>query len=283
MSSEFANRFVFNRKNNAGKRNLVGVVVANPFPLCDPSAGTARWYTMPAMPAYCRPAAFQDFAQQLPHLDGTKGLFRAAFAISSHELPDADVTQAEHTITELTETVRRRVHSGGVEAKLAHLHDVLFDLVGFTGNVDDYYNPANSYLPEVLRTHRGLPITLTLIYKCVAEGVGLTVRGINSPGHFLAAVKASETQPADGIAKHPSNWMYVDPFYGGELLDSTDVCQRIAETTGLVADNPAHWLAPATHRQWLSRMLNNLQAVFAHAGRERDLYAMQELQELLTE
>ena len=41
-------------------------------------------------------------------------------------------------------------------------------------------------------------------------------------------------------------------------------------------------MARAGHaRQWLSRMLNNLQAVFAHAGRERDLYAMQELQELL--
>ena len=52
---------------------------------------------------------------------------------------------------------------------------------------------------------------------------------------------------------------------------------------GLVAVEPDQWLAPATHRQWLSRMLNNLQAVFAHTGRERDLYAMQELQSLLVD
>ena len=62
-----------------------------------------------------------------------------------------------------------------------------------TGNVDDYYNPANSYLPGVLRTQRGLPITLTLIYKCVGEQLGLTVYGINSPGHFLAAVENGRT------------------------------------------------------------------------------------------
>jgi regulator of sirC expression with transglutaminase-like and TPR domain len=200
---------------------------------------------------------------------------------------DVCVQSAEQTIAELAATVNKRTRSSNVEAKLAHLHDLLFDVVGFSGNIDDYYNPANSYLPEVLRTRRGLPITLTLLYKCIAEQVGLTVRGINSPGHFLAAVDCnSSMRPAAAGASidsqmNSSRWMYVDPFYGGELLDSADVCQRIAATTGLVSDDPTRWLQPATHRQWLSRILNNLQAVFAHSGRERDLYAMQELQDLL--
>jgi regulator of sirC expression with transglutaminase-like and TPR domain len=64
-------------------------------------------------------------------------------------------------------------------------------------------------------------------------------------------------------------------------LHRDDVCRRVAETTGVVAEHSSTWLMPATHRQWLSRMLNNLQAVFAHTGRERDLYAMQELQSVL--
>jgi regulator of sirC expression with transglutaminase-like and TPR domain len=229
------------------------------------------------MPAYCHPSAFAEFAAEIPRLDMTSGLFRAAFAIARHEKSAADVRQGESIIAELAETVRRRVRSDSVQAKLAHLHDVLFDVVGFVGNVEDYYNPANSYLPEVLRTRRGLPITLVLIYKCVAEGVGLKVHGINSPGHFLAAVECPEL----GVATVSAKWMYVDPFYGGELLDRDDVCRRVAETTGAVAADSSQWLKPATHRQWLSRMLNNLQAVFAHAGRERDLYAMQELQSLL--
>jgi regulator of sirC expression with transglutaminase-like and TPR domain len=230
------------------------------------------------MPAYCHPAAYDAFAREIPQVDTTAGLFRAAFAIARHEQPTADVQQAEATIADLAETVLRRVKSPNAEARLAHLHDVLFDVVGFIGDVEDYYNPANSYLPHVLRTRRGLPITLVLIYKCVAEGVGLAVRGINSPGHFLAAVECS---PAGREFAARSNWMYVDPFYGGGLLDQDEVGRRIAETTGLVAEDTTPWLVPATHRQWLSRMLNNLQAVFAHAGRERDLYAMQELQSLL--
>jgi regulator of sirC expression with transglutaminase-like and TPR domain len=114
------------------------------------------------MPAYCHPVAYAAFVAEMPRVDTTSGLFRAAFAIARHEHPAAEVAQAEATIADLAETIRHRVRTSSIEAKLAHLHDVLFDVVGFTGNVEDYYNPVNSYLPDVLRTRRGLPITLTL-------------------------------------------------------------------------------------------------------------------------
>jgi regulator of sirC expression with transglutaminase-like and TPR domain len=107
--------------------------------------------------------------------------------------------------------------------------------------------------------------------------VGLLVHGINAPGHFLAAVDCSPEEKPSSTKR----WMYVDPFYGGGLLNREEVYRRIAEATGRDDPPAPEWLAPATHAQWLNRMLNNLQAVFAHTGRERDLYAMQELQRLL--
>jgi regulator of sirC expression with transglutaminase-like and TPR domain len=231
-----------------------------------------------SMSAYCRPAAHAAFAAQLPQIETTPGLFRAAFAIAQHERPTANVAQAEVAVEQLVDTVRRRLHTESTDAKLAHLHDVLFDVIGFAGNVDDYYNPSNSYLPEVLRTRRGLPITLVLVYKCVAEGIGLTVHGINAPGHFLAEVECpAANSPRAGAASS----MYVDPFYRGGLLTEDDVYRRIAEATGVAIPPTPEWLARATGRQWLARMLTNLQAVFASASRERDLLAMQELQALL--
>lgn len=229
-------------------------------------------------PAYCRPAAYESLAEQMPHIETTVGLFRAAFAIAQHERPTANLAQAEVAVQQLVDTVRRRVHTQSADAKLAHLHDVLFDVIGFHGNVDDYYDPANSYLPEVLKSRRGLPITLVLVYKCVAEGVGLTVHGINSPGHFLAEVECTDAN-ALRVNSQPS--MYVDPFYGGGLLTEEDVFKRIGEATGQAVSPSPEWLARATGRQWISRMLTNLQAVFASAGRERDLLAMQELQSLV--
>lgn len=229
-------------------------------------------------PAYCRREAYAEFGAQVPHVETTWGLFRAAFAIARHERPTADVRQAEKVVAELAGVVRRRVRSSDTEARLAHLHEVLFELVGLRGNAEDYYDPANSYLPDVLRTRRGLPITLVLVYKCVAEGVGLTVHGINAPGHFLAAVEASAVGRPN--ATNPS-WMVVDPFFGGALLNEQDICRRVVETTGREMVPSSRWHTPATGRQWITRMLANLQAVFASTGRERDLFAMQELQALV--
>jgi regulator of sirC expression with transglutaminase-like and TPR domain len=242
------------------------------------SFGAERMNRPLSTPAYCRPPAYAAFAHELPRIETTRGLFRAAFAIAQHDRPNHQVQQAESIVETLAETVRRRVRSTNTQARLAHLHDVLFEVVGLRGNVDDYYDPANSYLPDVLRTRRGLPIALVLIYKCVAEGVGLTVHGINAPGHFLAAVDGAYGQRASSDSPP---WMYVDPFYGGELLDEHDIHRRIVATTGQEIPPSPQWLARATGRQWLSRMLMNLQAAFASLGRERDLLAMQELQALL--
>lgn len=230
------------------------------------------------MPAYCRPIAFTAFQQALVELNTTGGLFRAAFAIALHERPEASLEKAESTIVELGETVNRRVRSPSPQARVAHLHDVLFDLVGFRGNSVDYYNPANSYLPDVLATRCGLPIVLVLIYKCVAERVGLEVKGVNSPGHFLAAIKC----PEPSARQATGGWMFVDPFHSGDLLDPRDVVHRISETAGREFPKGVDVLQPASNKQWILRMLQNLQAVFARAGREKDLFAMHELQTLLT-
>ncbi|HYO25125.1 MAG TPA: transglutaminase-like domain-containing protein [Lacipirellulaceae bacterium] len=224
-------------------------------------------------PAYCRPAAFRAFAESLPQADTPAGLFRAAWAIAQHEQPEANLAAGETVIANLAEAVRRRVRSRSQEALMAHMHDVLFDVIGFRGNGDDYYSPSNSLLPDVLRTRRGLPITLTLVYRCVAAGVGLTVHGINSPGHFLAEVEWEETTGRRSA--------YVDPFYGGDLLHEGEVLARIAEATGHEVTLTPELLQRATPRQWLARILHNLQASLAAGGRERDMIAMQELESLL--
>jgi regulator of sirC expression with transglutaminase-like and TPR domain len=224
-------------------------------------------------PAYCRPAAYRAFAAALPDAESPQGLFRAAWAIARHELPEADVTSGEAVVARLAGAVRRRVRSQSPKALLAHLHDVLFDVLGFRGNTEDYYQPANSYLPEVLRTRRGLPITLTLVYRRVAAELGLAVHGVNSPGHFLAEVEADE---AGGLRS-----MYVDPFFGGGLLTAEEVFERISQATGRDVEPAREHLRRASASQWLMRMLHNLQAVFAATGRERDVLAMEELQSLL--
>jgi len=230
-------------------------------------------------PKFCHPAAYRLFIEQLPALETTAGLLRAATAVACHELGDAAADDVQPQIDALAARVRKRVSSPRPSAVLAHVHRVLFEEEGFSGNPGDYYNARNSYLPAVLESKRGIPVTLVLIYKCVAEGAGLAVHGINAPGHFLGEVEM-DGRPA-----------LIDPFYGGRMLTREEALKQIAETTGQelapqtaavgVADHQDPFFQRATHRQWIARMIRNLREIFAETGRQRDVEAMGELFELL--
>ncbi|MEM6330985.1 MAG: transglutaminase-like domain-containing protein [Planctomycetota bacterium] len=235
---------------------------------------------MTTPPAYCRPAAFEAFRREAPAAGDAIGLLRAATAIALHADPDASIDGAVRTVGRLSESVRRRLRSDSQPALLAHLHDVLFEVVGFRGAEGaDYYNPDNSYLPRVLQTRRGIPISLVLLYRAVAAPLGLRVEGVNAPGHFLAAVYCQEPTG--------EQQMYVDPFYSGALLSRDEAIARVESVTGGLPQSfdasAVDVLGLATPRAWLGRMLLNLQAIFARSGQERDLLAMQELASLLPE
>lgn len=222
-------------------------------------------------PLYCRLEAFRLFHDQLAELHTTAGLVRAVTAVSMHALDDVSIEHVETEIQNLAQRVVARCPSGHPAARLAHLHDVLFEEDRFVGNLDNYYLALNSYLPVVLHTHRGLPILLALLYKAVGERCGLQIEGINSPGHFLARVQTDE------------GWLIVDPFYNGQALSVVEAFRRIEQVAGRKIPRNELYLTPATHVQWLARIIGNLQALFANERRQDDLGAMTELQHILAE
>ncbi|MCC6578969.1 MAG: transglutaminase family protein [Phycisphaeraceae bacterium] len=221
--------------------------------------------TSQATPIHCRPEAYEAFTRVLPMLETSDGLLRAAVAVSMHELPDASATVIDNLLDEMAGRVRQRVRSGQPRALLAHLHQTLFDEEGFTGNTEDYHNPLNSYLPVVMQSRLGLPITLSLIYKLVADRVGLTAMGLHTPYHFLTYV----TVEGQGLI--------IDAFAGGRLLTLDELYRFLDNVSGSRVPRGGNLLAPATHRQWLARMIQNLIVVFERKDQADDAAAMSEL------
>src|SRR5262245_16532470 len=157
----------------------------------------------PSMPLCCTPGSFEMLRRHMGALDSSDGLLHGAVSIAMHQMPSADPVRVDATIQSYADTVRKRVRGTQTQALLAHLHAHLFDEVGFSGNSENYYVASNSYLPAVLNTKRGLPITLCLIYKLVGQRLGLRVHGIGLPGHFMCGVETDQ-----GV-------MLIDPFSGG--------------------------------------------------------------------
>lgn len=220
-------------------------------------------------PHFCRPEAYRLFAESLEALDTTAGLVQAALSVSLHALEDYPLVRVEEQLDALAARVAARARRTSAEARLAHLHHVLYVEEGFAGDHSSYYNPLNSYLPAVLESRRGIPITLALIYKAVAERVDLEVEGVNAPGHFLLRVRDSR------------GWLIIDPYNQGVMYTEEEAFDLIDRTFGRVIERNYSLSAPTTHAQWIERILLNLQNNFSRQGSFTDHGAMLELQRLL--
>ena len=246
------------------------------------------------LPVCCSPAAFELLSKTASSIDAPDALLNGAVAIAMHQLDGVDAAAVDAQIQDYADTVRSRVRGRQPQALLAHLHDVLFEDEGFRGNTDDYYSPLNSYVPAVLETKRGLPITLSLIYKAVADRLGLRAWGVGLPGHFLVAVEAAdvvrETSGSstrrgknhdDGVEAEAAAPMLVDAFGGGRILTADEAHARLQEMFGPEAEWSEEMLRPASNRHWLTRMLQNLLNVFGSANHFADVAAVLEMEMLL--
>ena len=223
----------------------------------------------PPKPVCCAKPAYRMMQQAIGELNQPDGLIRGAVALSMHQMRDASHDEVVQTLESHAAEIAGRVRGRQTQAKLAHLHELLFDTLGYGGDNDDYFNPLNSYLPAAITLRRGLPITLSLVYKCVAERVGLRVRGVGLPGHFIVAVRER------------GNWLHVDPFHGGRVLSEDDARELIHELFAGDVSFSRSMLAPVTPRHWLGRMLQNLLHVFTQSEQYTNVAAVLELEQLL--
>ncbi|MDP3833837.1 MAG: tetratricopeptide repeat protein [Hydrogenophaga sp.] len=187
--------------------------------------------------------------------DDALPLFEAAAAIAQDEYPDLDVQQVLGDVDQMLARVRRRCASdAGPLQRLRTLNQFFFRDMGFGGNVNNYYDPDNSFLNAVLRTRRGIPITLAVLWLELAQGLGLKARGVNFPGHFMVKVNL------------PNGQVVIDPFTG-QSLSREDLSERLEpykRRNGLVDDFDVPvglYLQAATPRDILARLLRNLKEI----------------------
>src|SRR3984893_9490628 len=182
-------------------------------------------------------------------------LVRAALTIARTEYPDLDIESYIARIDELARRTAARISDvGDATETIAALNHTVFEEAGLRGNRDDYYDPRNSFLNDVLDRRLGIPITLALIYMEVGRRLGFPLFGVGMPGHFLLKnydIDGSET--------------LIDCFNGGDILSPQDCQRRLDEIYyGQMTLRP-EFLFAVSRRQMLTRILNNLKTVYMTA------------------
>jgi regulator of sirC expression with transglutaminase-like and TPR domain len=183
-------------------------------------------------------------------------LDRAALTLATIEFPGLEIDNCLHTLDTFAREIGSRARNGNGRDYVDAVNHFLFQEIGLRGNEEDYYDPYNSCLNEVISRRVGIPITLSVLYMEISRRLNRPVFGIGLPGHFVV-------QYNDGVYS-----TFIDPFHGGELL-SADQCYDRAQ----MAIGDPRVLMPVDKRQILFRMINNLRGIYF--SRRRYAKAMQ--------
>ncbi len=200
------------------------------------------------------PTPLEYFAS-LVQSDAEFPLLEAAISLAQDEYPDLDVQQVLGDIDQLLQRLKRRIPADAVPMqKLRAVNQFFFRDLSFGGNVNDYYDPDNSYVNAILRTRRGIPISLAVIWIELAQGLGLAARGVGFPGHFMVKVNL------------PKGQVVIDPF-NGQSLSREELAERLEpyrRRSGLVDEFEVPlglYLQVTPPRDIIARMLRNLKEI----------------------
>jgi regulator of sirC expression with transglutaminase-like and TPR domain len=171
-------------------------------------------------------------------------LDEGAMLIAAHAYPGLDVE---------AELGRLDAMAASCPPGLDGLRSYLFDSLGFRGNTEDYGDPRNSFLNDVLSRRMGIPITLSVVAIEVGRRVGVPLAGVGLPGHFV--VRHEAVPP-----------LVLDAFDGGRPLSMEDCAALVKRVYGDRVPFEPSLLAPVDNRMILARMLNNLRQVFQGRG-----------------
>ena len=174
----------------------------------------------------------------------------AALVLAATEYPKLDIAQETAALDSLAAGAARRLGDGRDPLSCVNtLSEYLFDEVGFHGNEDEYYDPRNSYLNEVLARRLGIPITLSLVYIEAGRRLGVPLLGVGMPGRFMVRHRDVED-------------LFVDPFHGGILLTEEECADRVRQVTQAEVAWDRRYLAPIGNREFIARMVRNLKGAY---------------------
>lgn len=178
-----------------------------------------------------------------------------ALLVAAEEYPELDIETYQRRVNELGRTLKRRLRPDiGTTDSILALNRYLFEELGFHGATEDYYDPRNSFLNDVLDRRVGIPITLALVYIAVGRAIGLALSGVPFPGHFLVRCPVRE------------GTVILDPYHKGISLGISEL-QKLLAPAKEQSPRPAEvaaLLTPASPREVLARLLRNLRGIYTH-------------------
>ena len=198
--------------------------------------------------------SFPSFEALVSKPDEALDIARIALSLATDAYPELEpgvyLAWLDSTAEAIADASDRRMP---LPERLAMLDRQLFEVEGFRGNQDDYFDPRNSFLNDVIERRTGIPITLSVVYLEVGWRLGLPLVPVSFPAHFL-------------VASTGARRVFIDPFSRGARVAPAELVARLAPMAGGTAQARqvlSRVTAPASRREVAIRMLRNLGRIYA--------------------
>ena len=201
------------------------------------------------------------FLSCLPDLP-EDNLLKANYQILLDVYPDSEWTgicSALDAIADLVGTYLEKNNS--LLSNLNVISEILYDIIGFRGSYDNYYNPDNSFIHKVLETNTGIPISLTLLHIEICRRLGIYMVPIGMPGHMLI-----------GTLDEPD--IFIDVYNKGIVKSASECKMLFHQILGQSAVWQSSYLLPMDNKDFIARMLRNLKHIYIHNQNHSSAVAM---------
>lgn len=180
--------------------------------------------------------------------------FQASLILAQHNYPELDNHHYAQLLEAWSTELRRQVEGAtSLQEQINKLNHFLFEELGFKRSDEDYYDPRNSMINEVMDRRTGIPITLSVLYMTLGKEIGLDIHGISFPGHFLVKIP------------HGEGLIVIDPYHGGVSLSEEELLSMLAHhDANATIDKLIALLRTASPLDILLRMLRNLKGIYQH-------------------
>lgn len=206
-------------------------------------------------------------------------LLDGALLINKYQYPTCDVADLRDQINRIRQDLWLELNDSLTALeKVKVFNHVLYEMHGFEGNKQNYSSPQNSYLQDVLTSHKGNPLSLAVLYRILAESLDVPIYGVNLPNHFILAYvdENAVMNLGDGVPSDNGILFYINPFSKGEVIRKTEIDEFLDY---LDLPKRVSFYHPCDNNAMVQRMLNNLVYSYSQMGKERKV---EELRNLLS-
>ena len=198
-----------------------------------------------------------------------KDLFDGWLIITKYRYPDLDVQQIKKDLDDIQKKVSAELDQPLKSIQVVmKFNKVLFKYEKFRGNFKNYHSPKNSFINDVLNLKKGNPLSLSLVYLIIAQRLGIPIKGVNLPKHFILAFTSEDLTNIDPVE------FYINPFSLGAIIDRRDV-EHFLNKENIPLNS--EYFDICSHKMIIKRLINNLLNSYTREGNKEEVDKMYEL------